>query len=66
MNYRFLANNTLNKFFENTELSVGEIFRAILRESSTGIKIENKSRITEISDEDWYVILEKTIENEQE
>ena len=66
MNYRFLANNTLNKFFENTELSVGEIFRAIMRESSTGIKIENKSRITEISDEEWYEILEKTIENEQE
>jgi hypothetical protein len=66
MNYRFLANNTLNKFFENTELSVGEIFRAIMRESSTGIKIENKSRITEINDEEWYEILEKTIENEQE
>ena len=66
MNYRFLANNTLNKFFENTELSVGEIFRAIMRESSTGIKIENKARITEISDEEWYGILEKTIENEQE
>lgn len=66
MNYRFLANKAINKFFEKSELTVGEIFRAIMRESSTGIKIENKSKITEITDKEWYVILEKTLDNEQE
>ena len=66
MNYRLLANKSINKFFEKTELSVGEIFRAILRESSTGIKIENKARINELTDVEWYTIIENTIENEQE
>ena len=66
MNYRFLANKALNEFFEESELSVGEILRSLLRESSTGIKIENKARITEITDSEWYEIIEKTRENEQE
>ncbi|MFT6125918.1 MAG: hypothetical protein ACJAVA_000360 [Flavobacteriaceae bacterium] len=66
MNYKILAKNSLEKLFVNTELkTVGEIFRAIIRESTTGIKIENKSRFTELSDEDWYLILEKTIKNEE-
>jgi hypothetical protein len=66
MNYKILAKNSLDKLFVNTELkTIGEIFRAIIRESTTGIKVENKSRFTELSDEDWYLILEKTIKNEE-
>lgn len=66
MNYKILAKNSLDKLFRDTELkTVGEIFRAIMRESTTGIKIENKSRFTDLSDEGWYLILEKTIKNEE-
>ena len=66
MDYRFLANRGLEKFFEESKLSVGEIMRTITQEKFTGIKIENKSRLTEISDQEWYEIIEKTFEYEQE
>ena len=49
----------------NPELNVGEIFRAIIRESTTGIRVENKTRATDMSDEEWYLALEKTVKNEE-
>ena len=66
MDYKFLASRSIEKFFEETELTVGEVLRAITQEKFTGIKIENKSKLTEISDEEWYKIIEKAFEYEQE
>ena len=65
MNYKFLASKTIEKYFES-ELSVGEILRSITTESISGISVENKARFTELSDEQWYNILENTFDNEQE
>lgn len=66
MDYKFLAKTEIEKLFEDSELSVGEIIRTITQEKFTGIRIENKSRITEISDKEWYEIIEKAFEYEQE
>lgn len=66
MDYRFLASRGIEKFFEDSELSVGEVIRAITQEKFTGIKIENKSRLTEMTDKEWYEAIEKAYENETE
>ena len=66
MDYKFLADRALQRLFEETELNVGQIIRAITQEKFTGIKIENKSRLTEITDKEWYEIIENTFENEIE
>ena len=66
MNYKFLAKEEIVKFFEESELSVGEILRTITRETHTGLKVENPSRLTEISDKEWYEIIEKSFEDERE
>lgn len=65
MDYRFLANRGIERFFEESQMSVGEIIRTITQEKFTGIKIENKSRLTEITDTEWYEIIEKVFEYEQ-
>jgi len=66
MDYRFLASKELEKFFEDTEMSVGEIIRTITQEKFTGLKSENRSVLTELSDKDWYEIIEKSFEYERE
>lgn len=66
INHTYLASTELDRFFEDTEMSFGEILRAILREKHTGIKIENRSRLTEITDEQWCKILKNTLEDEQD
>lgn len=66
MNYKFLAKEEITKFFEESELSVGEIVRALTQEKFTGVKIENRNRLSEISDKEWYEIIEKVFEYEQE
>ena len=66
MDYKFLVNKELEKFFEEDNLSIGDIFRIITSEKRTGIKIKNKSRFQEISDKEWYEILENALEYERE
>ena len=66
MNHKFLVKRSLVKLFEESEMSVGEIMRTITQEKFTGIKIENKRRLTELSDQDWYEVVEKACENENE
>ena len=66
MDYRFLASKGIEKFFEETDMSVGEIIRTIIQKKFTDIEIVNKSRITEISDQEWYEVIEKTYDYEQE
>jgi len=66
MNYKFLTKEEVVKFFEESDLSVGEIFRTFTQEKFTGIKIENRSRFSEISDKEWYEIIEKAFEYEQD
>lgn len=59
MDYKFLVSKEVEKFFDETNFSVGEILLSILQEKFTGIKIENKQRFLEMSDQDWYSVLEK-------
>lgn len=66
MDYRFLASRGIEKFFEETDLSVGEIIRTIVQKKFTGVEVENKSRFTDIPDKEWYEIIEKTFDYEQE
>lgn len=54
MDYKFLAKKALDELFEDTEMSVGEIIRTITSEKVTGLRTENRSVLTEISDESWY------------
>ncbi len=65
MNYKYLANKELDKFFEETDFSVGDIIRAITLEKISGLKVTNRGIITEKSDKEWYEIIEKAYENEQ-
>lgn len=66
MNYKFLTKESLIKFFEESELSVGEIMRSITQEKFTGIRVDNRTRFTEIPEKQWYEIIEKAFEYEQE
>ena len=60
MNYKVLVKKELERFFEDTDLSVGEILRTVLSERLTGISIPNRSRFHELTDQDWYEIVEKS------
>ena len=66
MDYKFLVSKELERFFEETNFSVGQIFLSILQEKFTGIKIENKKRFLEMSDKEWYSVLEKTFNYHKE
>ena len=66
MDYKFLAKKEIEKFFEETDLSVGEIIRTIIQEKFTGLKSENRGVLTEISDQEWYEKLEEAFEYERE
>lgn len=66
MNYRFLAKKQIEKLFDNTNYSVGDIIRAITREEVSGLKSDNRSVLSEKTDQEWYEIIEKVYENERE
>lgn len=61
MDYKFLANKEIERFFEETNFSVGEIFLSIISKNNTGIEITNRSRFTELTDQEWYGIIEKSL-----
>lgn len=66
MEYRFLVSKEVERFFEERpDMSVGEIFRAILNKSFTGIEIVNKGRLTELTDQDWYEAIDKAFNYEE-
>lgn len=66
MDSRYLTSKIIEKFFDETELSVGEILRTITQEKFSGLKIENRGVFTETSDEQWCQIIEKSYEYERE
>ena len=66
MNYKFLAKEGIVKFFEDSDFSVGEILRTIIQEKFTGVKIENRGRLLEISDKEWYEAIEAAFNYEIE
>lgn len=66
MDHRFLAKKGIEKFFEQSELSVGEILRAITQEKFSGLKCENRRVLTEKTDKEWYRIFETAFEFEKE
>jgi hypothetical protein len=66
MNHRFLAKKGIEKFFNQSELSVGEILRAITQEKFTGLKCENRGVLLNKSDQEWYEVIEKAFDYEQE
>lgn len=61
MDYKFLANKELEKLFGETDFSVGEIFLSII--NRTGVEIQNRSQFREITDQEWYVIIEETLKD---
>ena len=63
MDYRFVVKKEIESYFDNTDYSVGEILRNIISEKLTGIVVINKSRFTEISDEQWYKIIEDSFKD---
>ncbi len=66
MDYKYLTSKKVEKFFDETDLSVGEILRTITQEKFSGLKIENRNIFTEKSDEEWYSIIERAYEYERE
>ena len=66
MDYKFLANKEIEKFFEETEFSVGEVLLSILQQRFTGVKIQNKSKMLEMTDQEWYEAIEKAFQYESE
>jgi|TARA_R110000868_G_scaffold74337_2_gene214921 hypothetical protein len=66
MDYNFLAKKAIEKLFEDTDLSVGEIIRELTKEKFTGLKAENRGVLTSISDKQWYGIIEKIAAEELE
>lgn len=66
MEYRYLTSKKIEKFFDETDLSVGEILRTITQEKFSGLKIENRNIFTEKSDVEWYSIIERAYEYERE
>ena len=66
MNYKFLAGRAIQEALEETELSIGQIMRILTQEKFTGLKIENRSRFEEITDKEWYELIENAQNNEIE
>lgn len=66
MDYKFLAKIEIEKFFENTEFSVGEILLSILSHESVGVSINNRGKLLETTDQEWYAIIEKVLEESLE
>lgn len=61
MDYKFLVNKELEKFFEETDFSVGEILLSII--NRTGVELNNRSEFRKITDQEWYVIIEETLKD---
>ena len=59
MDYKFLAKKALEKLFEETDLSVGEIIRTLVQEKVSGLKATNRGALTSITDKEWYSKIEK-------
>ncbi len=66
MDNRYLVKRKIDKVFDETTLSVGEIIRIITQEKYTGLVSNNRSKLTEKTDEQWYNIIEEAFENELE
>lgn len=66
MDYRFLVSKKLENFFDNTDMSIGDIFRTIMSEKVTGLNITNKSRFQQMTDQDWYEAIELAFNESQE
>lgn len=66
MDYKFLSLKAIEKTFKESDMTVGEIIRTITQEKFSGIKIENRSVITETTDKEWCSIIEKAFDNERE
>lgn len=66
MDYRFLASREIEKLFEETDLTVGEIIRSITQEKFTGLKSENRGVLSEMTDQEWYESIQKSAEYERE
>lgn len=65
MNYKLLFQADMEKLFD-TDMSVGEIIRALTLEKFTGLKCENRNVLTEMTDQQWSRVAEKAYENETE
>jgi len=63
LDYRIVVKKEIENYFDSTDYSVGEILRNIISEKLTGIVVINKSRFTEISDEQWYKIIEDSFKS---
>jgi hypothetical protein len=59
MNYNFLAKKAMEKLFEETDLSIGEVIRELTQEKYTGLKSENRSVLTNKTDKEWCAVIEK-------
>jgi len=59
MDYNFLAKKAMEKLFEETDLSIGEVIRELTQEKFTGLKSENRSVLTNKTDKEWYTVIEK-------
>jgi len=69
MDYRHSAIDTLTDFAqEHDDMSFGDILYSFMRNSSTGLEIPNTElrKIRDISDKDWYEIIEKAKKNERQ
>lgn len=66
MNYKFLFQEELENAFIDTDLSIGDVMRAITANKYTDVEITNPSKLQEISDKLWYQIIKTAIEYEKE
>ena len=76
MDYRHAAIDTLTDFAEEfsgknegiDKMSFGDILYSFMRNSSTGLELPTAelNKVRDISDEDWYKIIEKAFKDEQE
>jgi hypothetical protein len=59
MDYNFLAKKAIERLFEETDLSIGEVIRELTQEKVTGLKSENRGVLTSKTDKEWYIAIEK-------
>ena len=67
MDYRHSAIDTLTDFAQEQEnMSFGEILYSCTRNTLTGLDIKDLTKLTSISDKQWYEIIEKAKKDERE
>lgn len=59
MNYKAMIQMEIPRFLQDTNYTFSEILSSIITVADTGARIENKTALMQVTDEQWFHIIER-------